>query len=204
MAINRIKSSYLTLSAIIGLVIYCALTYLAASHYPYAFGPLESYLSVLGNSGLNPEGAVYYNTGVILAGLSVLPFYLGVYLSWHTKFAQTPLSVATLMGMVNCAAIVMSAVFSEDVYDLHFFWSFMIFLSWIPVLLITNWLFIRAQGWIRVAGMFGLGLGLFDTGFVLYVLAFGSSAGSILEWVTIFAFFGWAVLVALLSVKSSR
>ena len=204
MVANDTKGSYLTLSAFVCLVVYCALTYLAASHYPYAFGPLESYLSVLGNSGLNPDGAVYYNAGVALAGLSVLPFYLGVYRTWQRNVPRRPLGVATLAGIFNCIAIVMSAVFPEDVYELHFFWSFMIFLSWIPVLLILNWLLVRTRGRIRVAGVFGLGLGLFDTGFVLYVLVFGSSAGSILEWITIFAFFGWAVLVALLSVKFSR
>ena len=187
---------YLVLFSVVGASLYCIFTYISAMFYPQTFGPLETYLSVLGNSSLNPDGALYYNLGVISAGLSLIPFYIGLFVSRKDTSYSHILVVALLAGIINCISIIMSGVFSEDVYDLHFFWSLMIFLSWIPLLLLTNGVLIQMQGAFRGTGVYGMLLGLFDSVFVAYVIMFGSDEGSILEWVTIFAFLGWAALLA--------
>ncbi len=188
--------SYLVLFAVVGGLLYCIFTYISATFYPQTFGPLETYLSVLGNSSLNPDGALYYNLGVISAGLSLIPFYIGLFVSRKDTSYPHILAVVFLAGIINCISIIMSGVFSEDVYDLHFFWSFMIFLSWIPLLLLANGVLIQMQGAFRGTGVYGMLLGLFDSVFVAYVIMFGSGGGAILEWVTIFSFLGWAVLLA--------
>lgn len=195
------KWSWFCVSGIIGACVYCILTLISASYYPDSFGPFTDYLSVLGNSTLNPNGAIFYNLGVALTGLSLVPFYIGMYMLFREPSGSKLISIATFFGFLNVLSIVLSAVFPEDVYELHFIWSLMIFLTWIPVLFLTNVSLFRTSGFTKWISLYGLGLALFDTGFVVNVVLLGTSTGSINEWITIFAFLGWIIMLALAAIR---
>ncbi|MHA1963907.1 MAG: DUF998 domain-containing protein [Candidatus Thorarchaeota archaeon] len=204
MVSSRIKGNILALSAIVGSAVYCILTYVSITIFPGPFGPLDNYLSQLGNSSLNPEGAIFYNLAVIITGMCLIPFYGGLYHSYRNPNGNKRLMSVVLFGMINALSIMMSGVFSEDFYAQHFFWSLMIFVTWIPVLFITNVVLMKQGGIVKWNSVYGIGLGFFDTSFVGYVLLFGTSSGAIIEWVTIFSFILWAIILAVGTIKKDR
>ncbi|UCE10945.1 MAG: DUF998 domain-containing protein [Candidatus Thorarchaeota archaeon] len=191
-------------SAFFGGTAYCVLTWLSIGFYPGHISPLDNYLSVLGNSSLNPSGAIFYNLAVILAGISLIPFYVGLFQTFGEEGRNRILTLAMTIGVLNTVAIMMSGVFSEDVYDIHYLASFSIFLTWIPVLLLTNLALLNQGGFIMWTSRYGLVLGVIDTLFMFYVLLFGTDTGAIIEWVTIFSFVAWTVLLAIPSLRNYR
>ncbi|MHA2024377.1 MAG: DUF998 domain-containing protein [Candidatus Thorarchaeota archaeon] len=195
------KWTYLLASAFLGGTLYCILTYVSITFFPGSF-TLDDYLSVLGNSSLNPNGAIFYNLAVIQVGLLLPLFYLGLYKTFGEDRKKL-LVIAVLIGLLNSLSVMMSGVFSEDVYELHYFWSFMIFATWIPVLFLTNFALLKQGGLIKWVSLYGLALAAFDTLFVLYVLFIGTDSGAIIEWITIFSFIAWAVLLAISALKGS-
>lgn len=124
-----------------------------------------------------------------------------MYLTFGAPVDSKRISIATLAGFLNGLSVVMSAVFSEDAYELHFIWSLMIFLTWIPLLFLTNSFLIKESGFPKWIGVYGLALALFDTGFVIYVILIGTSTGSINEWITIFVFLGWIIMLAIAAIR---
>ncbi len=174
---------------------YCILTYVSSTLFPGSF-TLDDYLSVLGNSSLNPDGAIFYNLAVIQVGVLLPLFYFGLYKTFGEE-RRNFLAIALLIGLLNSLSVIMSGVFSEDMYELHFFWSFMIFATWIPVLFLTNFALLKQSGFIKWVSWYGLALAVFDTFFVCYVLFIGTDTGAIIEWITIFSFIAWTVLLAI-------
>jgi hypothetical protein len=183
---------------------YSVFTIVSISFYPAPFSPFDDYLSVLGNSSLNPDGAIFYNIAVFTAGLFLFPFYVGMYKTYSRSEQGKLLAAAVVFGMFNAFSVMMSGIFSEDLYEIHYFWSLMIFVSWIPVLYVMNSALMKHHGLVKWVSYYGLSLAMFDTLFVAYVLFFGTDTGSILEWVTIFSFLIWTVLHAFASLRKNR
>ncbi len=197
---DRTRAPLLSL-AFIGGIAYCVLTFISFTFYPEPFSPFDDYLSVLGNSTLNPNGAVFYNLAVIQAGLLLPLFYAGLYKAFGEQGRSKLLTLAVLVGVFNSLSVTMSGVFSENVYELHYMWSLLIFITWIPVLFLTNIALLKQGGYIAWVCIYGLILGIIDTFFVLYALLIGTDTGSLSEWVTIFSFIGWTMLLAISALK---
>ena len=190
--------------AIIGSILYCVFTFVSIIHYPEFYSPLTNFLSTLGNSSLNPSGAIFYNLGMIQAGILVIPFYVGLYRIFHDTKGNRILPIALLWGIINGISIMMSGVFSEDIYALHCIWGLLIFISFIPVLFLTNIMLIQKEGVIKGVSVYGFAVGVIDTTFVVYVLFFGTGEGSILEWITVFSFLLWVVAIAIILIWKHR
>ncbi len=197
---DRTRAPLLSL-AFIGGIACCVLTFISIIFYPEPFSPFDDYLSVLGNSTLNPNGAVFYNLAVTQAGLLLPLFYAGLYKAFGEQGRSKLLTLAVLIGIFNSFSVTMSGVFSENVYELHYMWSLLIFITWIPVLFLTNIALLKQGGYIAWVCIFGLILGIIDTFFVLYALLIGTDTGSLTEWVTIFSFIGWTMLLAISALK---
>ena len=191
------KWTLLVLLGLIGAILYCSLTYVSILHYPGFFNPFTEYLSRLGNSSLNPTGAIYYNLAVIQTGVMLLLTYLGIFAAYKNTKHYRILIIATAIGMFNALTIIMSGVFSEDIYQLHFIFSLLIFATWIPVLFSMNYILFKQGGYEKGISYFGFVVGALNTIFVLYVLLFGTDTGAIIEWISIFSFMTWALLVVL-------
>ena len=191
------KWTLLVLPGFIATILYCSLTYVSILHYPDFFSPFTDFLSRLGNSSLNPTGAIYYNLAVIQAGLMLLLTYLGIFSAYKKKEQHRVLFIATAFGMINSFSIIMSGVFSEDIYSLHFVFSLLIFATWIPVLFSMNYFLFKQGGYEKGISYYGFALGGLNIIFVLFVLLFGTDSGAIIEWIAIFSFQSWALLVVL-------
>lgn len=191
------KWQLLLLSAILGVIAYCTLTFVSITYFPGPFGPLDNYLSQLGNSSLNPDGAVFYNLAVILVGLFTIPFYIALYKIYMKPDRSNLIAVAVLCGLINGPSIMLSGIFSEDFYTQHFFWSLMIFITLIPILFLMNIALMKHTESLKWVSFFGLALAIFNTIFVGYVILIGTDTGAILEWVTVFSYNIWAVILVI-------
>ncbi|MFX1554046.1 MAG: DUF998 domain-containing protein [Promethearchaeota archaeon] len=84
---------------------------------PPPFSPLTNYLSSLGNSIYNPNGAIIYNSSVIISGILFLIFFIG-FNQWYTnvKLDKIILSAIQIIGCFLSIIIVLTGLFSEDFY----------------------------------------------------------------------------------------
>jgi hypothetical membrane protein len=102
----------------------CYLAFTAAAYVPYPgpFGPAENWLSDLGNSSLNPGGALFYNLGVSLAGLALIGFFWGV-ASWSEGASprmRHRLNAVRFVGVIGGLTTVATAVVPESLNaDVH-------------------------------------------------------------------------------------
>ncbi|MFW9851104.1 MAG: DUF998 domain-containing protein [Candidatus Thorarchaeota archaeon] len=194
---THLRWSYLTIFAFVGSFLYITLTAVSISYYPGPFGPLTNYLSQLGNSSLNPEGAIFYNLALFCTGISVIPATIAIYKFYSNDKNKKILVSVVICGFFNGLSIVMAGVFNEDFSELHFIWSMIIFLTLIPLLFLTNIGLWNHQDYSRSIGLYGLSLGIFDMIFVAYVVIWGTNSGAILEWITIFVYISWFILVSI-------
>ncbi|UCD02460.1 MAG: DUF998 domain-containing protein [Promethearchaeota archaeon] len=91
---------------------------------PPPFSPLTNYLSSLGNSTYNPNGAIIYNSSVIVTGFLFLIFFIGFY-NWYTdiKLDKILLIAIQTVGCLLSITIVLTGFLSEDFKPQHVFWS---------------------------------------------------------------------------------
>ena len=109
-----------------GVAAYLIFAVLAYSRYPADFSPVNNnWLSDLGNRNLNPAGADFYVWGCILAGIFVGGFFVSL-LRWRgtgSKIQNWLLLAVQVTGLIAAVSLVMSAVYTEDQFAAHQFWS---------------------------------------------------------------------------------
>lgn len=106
-------------------VIYVVFTVLAYVQYPLSFSPLRNWLSDLGNQIENPQGAAFYQAGVILAALFQAVWFVGLS-QWRLEDAvahRRLLFVAQFSGLLASFALIMSALNPINMPEVHSFWS---------------------------------------------------------------------------------
>ncbi|HEX8917847.1 MAG TPA: DUF998 domain-containing protein [Chloroflexota bacterium] len=137
-----------TLPLILGLGMAIAYTFfgvLAYVHYPHVYSPLHNTLSQLGNSNLNPHGAVFYLIGCAVGGALVMAFFASL---GHWKRTGTPLQNRLLLlmqalGAVGGFGLLMNAVFPENQLPAHHFWAGVVFNSLGAAMLLSPFTFRR-------------------------------------------------------------
>jgi hypothetical protein len=85
--VNQVRFRWflLTIFAFIEGFLYTVLTMISWNFFSGPFNPLDNYLSQLGNSSLNPSGAIFYNMAVFSVGLSLIPMFLGIFKFYSRK-----------------------------------------------------------------------------------------------------------------------
>ena len=191
-------------AGIASIVLYCTFTLISISFFPTPVNPVNNFLSQLGNSQLNPHGAIFYNLAVILAGLAAILFYVGIY-QWYSKKERNRLLAAALVvGFVNALSIIMTGVFSESVnYSLHVFWSFLIFISFVPVLILVNSALLTYPGFNKLISYYGFVVAVIDASLLIMLLiaGFGPGIGPLMEWIAVFSYLIWVGLIAYSTTK---
>ena len=193
--------------AVVGL--YIAFTTIAIAQYPQKVSPLDTYLSMLGNADLSPHGAIFYNLAVVLAGLAEVPFFLAIYVFYVQYTPKWLLLVGLLAGLTNGVAVFMTGVnplhLTGDI-SAHVTWSYIIFFSLIPVLVVFGLAFWRVRGVSRCIGLYGFAVCAIDILFLATLLSghIGAGLGSIMEWFSVFSYMVWIVLVSLDVLARSR
>jgi hypothetical membrane protein len=177
----------LALAAPLVITLYCSFTLTSILLFPRAFSPFVNYLSDLGNSALNPDGAWFYNTGCILTGVALFPFFAGLY-SWYPdqKSKKVPIVIAQILAFASAFALIMIGVFSEDYLAQHLFWSDLFFVLNLLVLVLVNASLMTDRNFIRSIGYYGFAVAVIN---VLFVLL---SNTPVLEWFTVFSALGFA------------
>jgi hypothetical membrane protein len=160
---------------------YLVFTILAFLRYPTNYSPAANWLSDLGSRVLNPTGAVFYNTGILLTGLLVFLFFVGlsgVRIAGN-RTQQTMLYLTQGFGVLGAVSIVMSGLYPIDLGRAHGFWSIALY-----VMLGTAFAFSVAalryhQSWPRWLLALGVVVAMVD----ILSGVYGSSC--LFEWVTV-------------------
>ncbi len=170
---------------------YCALTFTSIALFPSAFSPVDNWLSDLGNSSFNPNGAVFYNVGCILTGLALFPFFAGLY-KWYTseKLRKVMIMATQVVGFFSAFSLIMIGVFSEDYMTQHVFWSNVFFAFNLIVLILANISLMTHSKFRRPIGYYGLVVALINLLFVVF------SNTPLLEWFTVFTALFYVALLS--------
>jgi hypothetical membrane protein len=161
------------------------------SLYPYPYSPWTNYLSRLGNFGYSPFGAYFYNLGCILTGITLIPFFIGLW-EWSTsnKLGNEVLLVGQVLGLCSALALILIGVFSEDKGSPHMAASSAFFLLNFFVLVLVNIGLLFHRRFIKVIGLFGLVLTFLSLPLEIFL------GGPLVEWYTVF---GSLIFVGLVS-----
>lgn len=183
------------ISGILACAFYLVFTLLAYLRYPLPYSPTDNWLSDLGNPVLNPGGAPIYNLGVILTAVLMMLFFLGLGI-WEIdnhKMHKVMLHLTQGFGIVGCLAMLLSAIYSIDQFNIHAFWSTSLY-----ILLSTAFFFSAAMlryhpgvpRWLLVLGI--------STAVLVLMSSFFQQIYP-LEWITVILFMGYILLLAISS-----
>jgi hypothetical protein len=118
-------------SAVLCALAYVVFTIVSYTKNPLRVSPLRNWLSDLGNQITNPQGAIFYNIGIISCALFLaLWFTAGLY-QWKLKdhtIQHRLLLVAQVAGILTAFTLMMSALFPINHLKEHAFWSDMNFI----------------------------------------------------------------------------
>lgn len=107
---------------IVAVVAYLGCTLVSYLRFPGPFGPLDNWLSDLGNAELNPSGALVYNVGVTLTGVALLAFFGGLQ-RWSRQAeprTRRRIQAVQVIGYVAAITTVGTALIRENVnMDVH-------------------------------------------------------------------------------------
>ena len=179
-----------TVAGIVVIALYCVFTFLSWALYPTTCSPIKNWLSDLGNSTGNPDGAILYNLGCILTGIALFPFFVGLY-KWYTteRWRKTTLIAGQIVGFAAAFALMMIGVFSEDEGSLHVLWSNIFFLLNLVVLLLTSVSFATHPRSIKAIPAYGFLVAIINLAFIFV------SGTPLLEWFTVFTALGYVGLL---------
>lgn len=101
-------------AGIMAIPVYIALTFVSHLHNQ-AINPLEYWLSDYGNPIANPDGAVFYNTGCVIAALLLAVFYIGMY-RWYgrgraARRFNISYAIAQAAGLFEAVLLIMTTVY---------------------------------------------------------------------------------------------
>jgi len=113
-------------SAVLCALAYVVFTIVSYTKNPLPLSPLRNWLSDLGNQITNPQGAIFYNLGVILCAVFLAIWFTPGLSQWKLKdhvIQQRLLFVSQVGGILTAFALMMSALFPINHLKEHAFWS---------------------------------------------------------------------------------
>ena len=175
------------------IILYCTFTFSSWALFSRAFNPVNNWLSDLGNSSsaYNPKGAILYNLGCILTGITLFPFFTGLY-KWHIteKWRKASLILSQTIGCLAAFALILIGIFSEDSGSLHTLWSDVFFLLNFLVLVLVGASLFTHPRYMKIVAYYG-----FIVAAINLALVFSSNT-PLLEWFTVFTALGYVGLMA--------
>ncbi len=161
---------------------------------PFAnpFNPFYNWLSDLGNSSYNPNGAIVYNIGQILTGSAFFVFIFGLY-QWYldNKMDRVLLIIIQIIGGFAAFADIMIGIFSEDFPSEHGFWSTTFFITMVLVLSLGGLFVYRHPDLNKYIGLYGFVVAAFNLILVLSVNTF------IIEWIAVFTMHPFLLMISI-------
>ncbi|MFX1452863.1 MAG: DUF998 domain-containing protein [Promethearchaeota archaeon] len=178
------------IAGILVIAFYCIFTFTSLALYPPPFSPIDNWLSDLGNSSYNPNGAIFYNLGCILTGISLFPFFIGLY-RWYSEeiWQKVILIITQIVGCCAAFSLIMIGVFSEDFMEPHIFWSEVFFRLNLLVLILSAITLYFHSDFIKLIAIYGIVVAIIN---LLFVFIFDTP---LLEWFTVFTALGYVGLI---------
>lgn len=172
------------------IVFYCVFTFTSWALYPTSYNPVANWLSGLGNSILNPKGAIIYDAGCVVTGIALFPFFIGLY-KWHMNenWRKISLIITQVVGVLAAFSLIMIGVFSEDFPEAHSTWSSIFFLLNLVVLVLLGITLFTHPKYIKPIAYYGFAVAAIN---LLFVLVYSTP---ILEWFTVFTALGYVGLL---------
>jgi hypothetical membrane protein len=183
------------IATILVILFYLSFAMLAFWRIPGSFSPLRNWLSDLGSSKLNPQGAIFYNIGIITTGLLLIPFFLDLskLSRGGSKVQKTMLAVTCVLGLLGGLAMIMSAVYPITHIAQHRFWSIALY-----ILLGSAFVFsVASLRYDRRFPRWALGVGI-ATGLV-DILSGAFHDIYLLEWITVVLFLGYILILGIMT-----
>jgi hypothetical membrane protein len=196
MNITRKLSFY---SSMIAAGCYALFTLLALIKYPAAYSPLNNWLSDLGSYTLNPRGAIFYNLGIVVAGVSIALFFFGLS-PWRksgNKLQNIMLLLAQICGTLGALSMLLSALFPINIKDIHSFLSASLYIligSGFVFSVAAFWYYSKYPRWLLIFGIF---VALEDILWGLILNIF------IIEWLTVALFLFYILLVGFVTNRNA-
>jgi len=150
--------------------------------FPGAFSPLNNYVSDLGNYSLNPVGAIIYNIGTIISGCLMVIYFYYLYIFYpEKKRDKNLLTLTRILGFLSGFAIIMVAIYSEDYWMEHVFWSAVVFLLVFLINISGGLFFLVHPDSIKKIGFFNLTVAAFHISYIFIL----DPTYIILEWINL-------------------
>lgn len=184
-----------------GVAVYLVFASLAYSRYPADFSPVNNnWLSDLGNRNLNPAGADFYVWGCIAAGVILGAFFLSLtpWKATGTRIQNWLLLAVQATGGVAAISLVMSAVYTEDQFEAHQFWSRLVSGGFAMAMFIAPFALRRAG---RSSAIL---IAVAATGYVSIVARFIFDSAHWIEWPSIALILIFVFWVGLISTARNR
>jgi hypothetical protein len=130
-----------TIAGVASIAVCVTLAAAAYAFYPWTFSPMTNWISDLGNTWLNPDGSIVFRLDMILVGLGLSAFFLGLRVLTHGQRIWTRLLVrlAQVGGLVSSLALVMTGVFSENDASAHALWASIMFIALSVTVMLLGW-----------------------------------------------------------------
>lgn len=161
------------------IVFFWSFAFISMAFFPGTYNPFVNWMSNLGNTELNPEGAIFFNIGIIVAGASLFPFFIGLY-EWYIGGKRNKrLTMLTQLAGFYCSfAMIMCGVYPENYFLIHIFWAMSLFIISVFTFLFPS-------------------IALYKYKFTRNVAKFGFSAAAInlILWIFIVPIMEWATIL---------
>jgi len=195
---NTIKGIPIYLiSAILANILYYLFLIPAAFLYP-GYSPFQHTVSALGNTSKNPNGWFLFSICLILIGVALIPFFIGVK-KWHESYPKVKnyMIVIQMLGFFDCFSMVMIGISPTDTVSIqHNFWSLINFLCiYINLLLFIIGLRNHPSYWKRLSIICAINFAFCGT--FLFLMSVYSLFAYIFEHLTFIVVLGLISMIAL-------
>ncbi len=109
--------------------------------YPWAFSPMTNWISDLGNTWLNPRGAFLFRIDMVVVGVGLAIFFVGLRALTRGQRLRTRLLIvlAQFSGLVASLALVMTGIYSENQESAHALWATILFVALAVTVMLIGW-----------------------------------------------------------------
>lgn len=128
----------------LAILTYLCLALISYAYFPTAFSPQDNWLSDLGNSNLNPAGALFYRLGSGLTGVLLALFFIGLWTIARHQSVRVKVFVllCQIFGVIGALALLLSGIFSLGTHASHSLWSVMLYIAFGTAIFFCGWAFL--------------------------------------------------------------
>ncbi|WP_424358302.1 hypothetical protein [Methanocella sp. MCL-LM] len=176
------------------LAVYVLCTIVSIIRFGQIMHPLSNWISDLGSTTINPDGALVYNAGLVLTGLLMIPFVLS-FGTWHIGpgWSRYTLILAEIVGLGFCLGMILLGIFSEESGTVHLRLSELVYATLTLMILLVNVALLRNVRYkLWIIPVWGFVAFLLNCGqIVLYLMGYKPI---LFIWLSVYFSLGWILL----------